>query len=44
MILLRDYQQEVYNKTKQALMQGFKSPLVVLPCRSRKKLYNERNN
>ena len=42
--LLRDYQQEVYEKTKQALKKGYKSPLIVLPCRSRQELHNERNS
>lgn len=35
-ITLRDYQMEVYDKTKKALRQGYKSPLIVLPCRSGK--------
>ena len=30
---LRDYQQEIYNKTKQAFRNGYKNPLIVLPCR-----------
>ena len=28
----RDYQQDVYDKTREAFRQGFKRPLVVLPC------------
>lgn len=40
---LRDYQKDVYNKAREALKMGYKSPLIVLPCRSRQKLYNERN-
>lgn len=42
-IKLRDYQEYVYNKTKEAFREGYKSPLIVLPCRSRKKLCNESN-
>lgn len=30
--MLRDYQQTVYRKTVEAFRQGFKRPLVVLPC------------
>lgn len=36
MIELRDYQQEVYNKTKQAFKNGSKGVCIVLPCRSGK--------
>lgn len=32
---LRDYQEDVYNKIKQAFKNGYKNPLAVLPCRSR---------
>lgn len=32
-VVLRDYQQNIYDKTKQALKNGYKNPLVVLPCR-----------
>lgn len=32
---LRDYQQDVYDRARQAFKEGFKSPLIVLPCRSR---------
>jgi superfamily II DNA or RNA helicase len=35
MIKLRDYQQDIYNKTKEAFKKGYKAPLIVLPCRSR---------
>lgn len=30
--MLRGYQQDVYNKTRDAFRKGFKRPLVVLPC------------
>jgi superfamily II DNA or RNA helicase len=30
--MLRDYQQELYDKTAEAFRQGFKRPLVVAPC------------
>lgn len=40
-VILRDYQQDVFDKTRDAFRMGFKAPLVVLPCRSRKKLCNE---
>ena len=30
--MLRDYQQTVYRKTVEAFRQGYKRPLVVLPC------------
>jgi len=30
--MLRDYQQELFNKTAEALKQGFRRPLVVAPC------------
>ena len=43
-ILLRDYQQDVYDRTQNAFKQGYKSPLIVLPCRSRKILCNESHN
>lgn len=32
MPMLRDYQQDVYDKTVEAFRHGFKRPLVVLPC------------
>ena len=32
MIILRDYQQELYEKTVEAFKQGFRRPLVVAPC------------
>lgn len=32
-VKLRDYQQYVYDKTREAFREGFKAPLVVLPCR-----------
>lgn len=35
MIILRDYQQEVYDKLKEELKKGYKGVCVVLPCRSR---------
>ena len=31
--VLRDYQQEIYDKTRQAFKDGYKNPLIVLPCR-----------
>lgn len=30
---LRDYQLDIYNKTRQAFKNGYKNPLIVLPCR-----------
>lgn len=36
MIQLYDYQQDVYDRTQEAFRKGFKSPLIVLPCRSGK--------
>lgn len=30
---LRDYQLDIYNKTKQALKNGYRNPLILLPCR-----------
>lgn len=42
--MLRDYQQYVYDETRNAFKKGYKSPLVVLPCRSREKLCNESND
>lgn len=30
--MLRDYQQDIYDKTKQAFADGYKRPLIVLPC------------
>lgn len=41
---LRDYQKDVYNKTREAFKMGYKSPLIVLPCRSREILCDERND
>lgn len=41
---LRDYQKDVYDKAREALKMGYKSPLIVLPCRSRQKLHNEGNS
>lgn len=35
-VLLRDYQQDVYDRTQNAFRKGYKSPLIVLPCRSGK--------
>lgn len=32
-VKLRQYQLDIYNKTRQALRNGYKNPLVVLPCR-----------
>lgn len=32
-IQLRDYQQEIYNKIKQAFKDGSKGVVAVLPCR-----------
>lgn len=32
-VTLRSYQQDIYIKTKQALRDGYKNPLIVLPCR-----------
>ncbi len=32
-LILRDYQQEIYNKTKQEFKGGSKGVVVVLPCR-----------
>lgn len=43
-IELRDYQQDVYDRAREALREGYKSPLIVLPCRSRKVVYNESYN
>lgn len=40
MIELRDYQKDVYERTKKALRNGSKGICVVLPCRSREILYN----
>ncbi len=40
---LRPYQDDVYNKTKQAFMQGAQGVCCVLPCRSRKILHNASN-
>lgn len=34
-IVLRDYQEDVYNKIKVAFMNGAKGVCCVLPCRSR---------
>jgi len=35
-LILRNYQTDIVNKTRQAFKQGFKSPLIVLPCGSGK--------
>ena len=34
--MLRDYQKDVYDRTREAFREGYKAPLVVLPCRSGK--------
>lgn len=43
-IKLRDYQEELYYKIRQAFKQGYNGPLCVLPCRSRKIIYNGSNS
>lgn len=35
-VKLRDYQQDIYDRTRQAFKKGYKNPLLVLPCRSGK--------
>ncbi len=35
-LVLRDYQTDIINKTRQAFKDGFKSPIIVLPCGSGK--------
>jgi superfamily II DNA or RNA helicase len=35
-LILRDYQVDIINKTRQSFKDGFKSPLIVLPCGSGK--------
>lgn len=35
-LILRDYQTDIINKTRASFVQGFKSPLIVLPCGSGK--------
>lgn len=35
-VVLRDYQQDIYDRTRQVLRKGYKNPLLVLPCRSGK--------
>lgn len=32
-VVLRDYQQNIYDEVKRAFKKGYKNPLVVLPCR-----------
>ena len=43
-IVLRDYQEDIYNKIKIAFKNGSKGVLGCLPCRSRKVIYNGCNS